>query len=51
MEQTIYNALTELIELHTKLSELIVVYNDMKVGGNNYIQSIANDLQTEDNIQ
>lgn len=49
-EQTIYNALTELIELHTKLSELIVVYNDMKVGGNNYIQSIANDLQTEDNI-
>ena len=49
-EQTIYNALTELIELHSKLTEIIYIYNDMKAGSNNYIQSIAQDLQTENNI-
>src|SRR5574344_827601 len=49
-DQTIYNALTELVELHSKLSELILVYNDMKDGGNNYIQSVASDLQTANTI-
>lgn len=49
-DQTIYNALTELKDLHSKLTELITVYNDMKVGGNNYIQSVGNDLQTTNTI-
>lgn len=49
-DQTIYNALTELKELHSKLTEIITVYNDMKVGGNNYIQSVGNDLQTANTI-
>ena len=49
-DQTIYNALTELIELHSKLTEIITVYNDMKVGGNNYIQSVVNDLKTANTI-
>ena len=49
-DQTIYNALTELKELHSKLTEIITVYNDMKVGGNNYIQTIGNDLKTANTI-
>lgn len=46
-DETIYNNLTELVELHSKLTEIITVYNDIKVGGNNYIFTIAEDLQTD----
>ena len=49
-DQTIYNTLIELKEIYTKLTEIITLYNDMKVGGNNYIQSVAIDLQTANTI-
>jgi hypothetical protein len=41
---TIYNKLTELEQVHSALTELLVIYEDVKAGGNNYIQTVGNDL-------
>jgi hypothetical protein len=49
-DQTLFNTLTELKEIYTKLTEIIYIYNDMKSGSTNYIQSVANDLQTANTI-
>ena len=49
-DKTIYNNLSELSELYSKLNEIITVYNDIKVGGTNYIISIGQDLQESNTI-
>lgn len=49
-DETIYNNLSELVEVHGKLSELITVYNDIKVGGTNYIQSVSQNLEGSNTI-
>ena len=49
-DETIYNNLDELVEVHSKLSEIITLYNDLKVGGTNYIQAIGQDLQGNNTI-
>lgn len=33
-DQTVYNALTRLKDLHSKLTELVFIYNDMEGRGN-----------------
>jgi hypothetical protein len=43
---TIYNKLTELEQVHSALTELLVIYEDVKAGGNNYIQTVGNDLNS-----
>jgi hypothetical protein len=43
---TIYNKLFELDTLYQSLTSLLVLFEDMKSGGNNYIQSVGSDLQT-----
>ncbi len=42
---TIYNKLTKLIEIHAQLTAIVTVYNDIKAGGNNHINSVGADLQ------
>ncbi len=42
---TIYNKLTELIEIHAQLTALVTIYNDIKTGGDNCINSVGADLQ------
>ncbi len=42
---TIYNKLSELMETHAQLTAIVTVYNDIKAGGNNYINSVGADLQ------
>ena len=49
-DETIYNNLSELVEVHSKLEEIITLYNDLKVGGTNYIQSIVQNLQGSNTI-
>ena len=49
-DETIYNNLSELMELHSKLNELTTAYNDLKVGGTNYIQTIGHNLQGSNTI-
>lgn len=44
-DETIYNNLSELIDVHSKLNEIVTLYNDLKVGGTNYVQSIGQNLQ------
>lgn len=43
-DETVFNNLTELVEVHSKLTEIIAIYNDIKVGGNNYIFRVGDDL-------
>ena len=43
-DETLFNNLTELVEVHSKLTEIIAIYNDIKVGGNNYIFTVGDDL-------
>lgn len=49
-DESIYNNLSELIEVHSKLYELITVYNDLKIGGTNYVQSIGQNLQGSNTV-
>ena len=48
---TIYNKLRELLEVHTELLKIIEVYDDIKTDGNNYIKSVAQDIQTTQYIR
>lgn len=41
---TIYNKLAELLAIHTQLTGLIAIYNDIKVGGTNYIQTVSTNI-------
>lgn len=47
---TVYNALDELMAIYAELEGIITVYNDIKVLGTNYIQSVAVDLQGDNDI-
>ena len=49
-DETIYNNLSELVEVHSKLTELITIYNDIKAGGTNYIQTIVENLEGSNTI-
>lgn len=49
-DETIYNNLSELVEVYSKLTELITVYNDIKVGGTNYIQTIGQNLKGSNTV-
>ena len=49
-DETIYNNLSELVEVHSKLEEIITLYNDLKTGGTNYVQSVVQDLQGNNTI-
>lgn len=49
-EETLYNRLSELVALHTELSKFLVIYEDIKQTGTNYIQSVASDLENDNNI-
>lgn len=44
-DETIYNNLSVLLEIHSRLTEVVTLYNDLKVGGTNYIQAIGHNLQ------
>ena len=43
-DMTIYNNLTELVAVYDKLIEIVTVYNDIKLGGTNYTNTVANNL-------
>ena len=43
-DETIYNNLTELVAVYYKLIEIVTVYNDIKLGGTNYTNTVANNL-------
>jgi hypothetical protein len=47
---TIYNKLAELDAIYKELVGLIAIYDDIKVGGTNYINSVGNDLNTNEHI-
>lgn len=44
-ENTIYNNLDELVEIHSKLLEISAVYDDIRATGNQYIFTVGEDLQ------
>ena len=44
-ENTIYNNLDELMEVHSKLLEISTVYDDIRATGNQYIFTVGEDLQ------
>jgi len=48
---TIFNKLTELTELHTELSKLIELHNDIKEGGTGFIETVGADLQLGENSE
>lgn len=47
-DNTIYNSLDELKDIYAVLTEILVVYDDIRVAGNRYINSVATDLQSID---
>ena len=49
-DETIYNNLSELIDVHSKLIEIVTLYNDLKVGGTNYVQAVVQNLQGNNTI-
>ena len=45
---TIYNRLAELTAIHDSLVKLATIYEDIKIGGTNYINDVGADLQSAD---
>ena len=49
-DSTIYNNLAELHEIYLQLTGIVDVYYDIRSGGDNYINTVATDLQSANTI-
>ena len=47
---TIYNKLAELNSIYQSLTGILTVYNDIKLGGTNYVTTVATDIQGGNDI-